>query len=63
MDEAGEPRWSSTYQSRDGEVSGVHLLGQPVHFSSSVEEDDGLGDGQSLVQVTQGVQLPLLEEN
>lgn len=51
-------RW---YQSRDGEVSRMHLLCQPVDFSPGVEEDDSLGDRQRLVQITQGVQLPLLE--
>lgn len=51
-------RW---YQSRDSEVSRVHLLCQPVDFSPGVEEDDSLGDRQRLVQITQGVQLPLLE--
>lgn len=50
-----------SYQSRDSEVSSMHLLSQPVDFSSGVKEDDGLGDGQSLIEITQGVQLPLLE--
>lgn len=49
------------YQSRDGEVSSMHLLSQPVDFSPGVEEDDSLGDGQCFIQITQGVQLPLLE--
>lgn len=51
------------YQSRDGEVSCMHLLCQPIDFSSGVEEDHSLGDGQRLVQITQGVQLPLLERH
>lgn len=38
----------------------MHLLSQPVDFSPRVEEDDSLGDGESLIQITQGVQLPLL---
>lgn len=50
-----------SYQSRDREVSSMHLFSQPVDFSSSVEEDDSLGDGQCFIQITQGVQLPLLE--
>lgn len=53
----------STYQSRNSEVPSVHLLRQPVHFSPGVEEYDSLGDCQSLVQITQGVQLPLLEQS
>lgn len=53
-------RQSSPYQSRDSEVSGVHLLGQPVDFSPGVEEDHSLGDCQGFIQITQGVQLPLL---
>lgn len=53
-------RQSSPYQSRDSKVSGVHLLGQPVNFSPGVEEDHSLGDCQSFIQITQGVQLPLL---
>merc|ERR1712087_881019 len=44
----------------DSEVSLMHLLSEPVHLASGVAEDDGLGDGQGLVQVAQGVQLPLL---
>lgn len=39
----------------------MHLLRQPVDFSPGVEEDDSLGDRQRLVQITQGVQLPLLQ--
>lgn len=50
-----------TYQSRDCEVSSMHLLSQPVDFSPGIEEDDSLGDGQCFIQITQGVQLPLLE--
>lgn len=52
---------AGSYQSRDGEVSSVHLLRQPVDFSPGVQEDHGLGDGQRLVQITQSVQLPFLE--
>lgn len=39
----------------------MHLLSEPVYFPPRVDEDDGLCDGQCLVQVTQRVQLPLLE--
>lgn len=51
-----------THQSGDREVSSVHLFGQPVHLPASINEDDSLCDGQSLVQVTQSVQLPLLRQ-
>lgn len=45
----------------DGEVSGMHLLGEPIHLPSGVDEDDCLGNGQGFIQVAQGVtQLPLL---
>ena len=33
---------------------------QAPHLPPGVTEDDGLSDSESLVQVTQGVQLPLL---
>ena len=38
----------------------MHLLSEPVHLTSRVDEDHGLCDGQSLVQITQSVQLPFL---
>lgn len=56
-----QERRRGAYQSGDGEVPRVHLLRQPVNFSPGVEEDDSLRDGQRLIQITQGVQLPLLE--
>ena len=48
------------YHGRDGEVSGVHFLCEPVHLAACVYEDDGLCDGQRLIEITQGVQFPLL---
>lgn len=39
----------------------MHLLCQPINFASSVDKDDSLCDGQRLVEITQRVQLPLLE--
>lgn len=45
---------------RDGELAGSELLGQPVDLSAGVAEDDGLGDGDGLVEIAQGVELPLL---
>jgi hypothetical protein len=44
----------------NGELPRVELLGQPVDLSPGRAEDDGLGDGDGLVEVTQGVQLPVL---
>jgi len=44
----------------DGEVSGSHLVGQPVDLSSGVAEDDCLGNIQGIVEVTQSVELPFL---
>ena len=38
----------------------MHLLGQPVNLSASVAEDNGLGDGKCLVQITECLQFPLL---
>ena len=49
-----------TYHDGTREVPLVHLGGEPVDFPPRVAEDDGLGDGERLVQITQGVQLPLL---
>lgn len=48
------------HHGRDGEVSGMHLLGEPIHLPSGVDEDDCLGNGQGFIQVAQCVQLPLL---
>jgi hypothetical protein len=44
----------------DGEVTGSELVGEPVDLPTGVAEDDGLGDGDGLVQVGQGVELPVL---
>mmetsp|Transcript_12945 Transcript_12945/g.22833 ORF Transcript_12945/g.22833 Transcript_12945/m.22833 type:complete len:225 (-) Transcript_12945:375-1049(-) len=43
-----------------GMVTLAHFLGKPIHLAASVGENDRLGDGQGLVQITKGVQLPLL---
>ena len=42
------------------EFTRVHLLRQPVDLSAGVAEDDGLRDGDGLVQVAERVELPLL---
>lgn len=49
-----------THHGRDSEVSGMHLLGEPINLSSSVDEDHSLGDGEGFIQVTECVQLPFL---
>lgn len=41
------------------EVTGGKLVGKPVDLSAGVAEDDGLGNGDRLVQVRKGVELPL----
>merc|ERR1711988_780850 len=45
---------------RDGKVLGAHLLSEFVDLSAGVAEDDGLGDGEGLVEVAEGVELVLL---
>lgn len=49
-----------TVHGRDGEIAGSELVGEPVDLSAGVAEDDSLGDGDCLVQIGQGVELPLL---
>mmetsp|Transcript_14963 Transcript_14963/g.63040 ORF Transcript_14963/g.63040 Transcript_14963/m.63040 type:complete len:453 (-) Transcript_14963:61-1419(-) len=44
----------------DGEVAGAHLVREPVNLAAGVGEDDGLGDGEGLVEIAEGVELPLL---
>ncbi|KAK3818299.1 MAG: hypothetical protein J3R72DRAFT_36670 [Linnemannia gamsii] len=44
----------------DSELTGSELLGQPVDLSAGVAENDGLGNGDGLVEIAQGVELPLL---
>lgn len=49
-----------TVHGRDGEVTGGEAVSEPVDLLAGVAEDDSLGDGNSLVQVGEGVELPLL---
>lgn len=49
-----------TVHGRDGELALVELLSEPVDLAAGRAEDDGLGDGDGLVQVAKGVELPLL---
>ena len=44
----------------DGEVSLLHLLLEPVDLPPGVAVYDGLGDGERLVEIAEGVELPLL---
>ena len=43
----------------DGEVASSKLVGEPVDLSTGVAEDDGLGDGDGLIQIGQCIQFPL----
>ena len=49
-----------TVHARDGEIARLELVGEEVHLSAGVAEDDRLGDGERLVQVAQRVELVLL---
>lgn len=49
-----------TVHGGDSEVTGSELVGEPVDLSAGVTEDNGLGDGDGLVEIGQGVELPLL---
>merc|ERR1712166_554921 len=42
------------------EVGLPHFASQPANLAACVTEDDGLSDGEGVVQVTQSVELPLL---
>lgn len=46
--------------SRDSEISRLQLVCEPVDLSASIAEDDSLCDGDSFVEIGQGIQLPLL---
>merc|ERR1712096_146867 len=52
-----------TVKGRHSEVARVELLREPVHLAARVTIDDRLSDGQGLVEVAKGVQLPLLTLN
>lgn len=49
-----------TVHGGDGEITGSELVGKPVDLSAGVAEDNGLGDGDGLVEIGEGVELPLL---
>lgn len=44
----------------DSEVTGSKLVSEPVNLSPGVAENDGLGDGDSFVEIGQSVELPVL---
>lgn len=47
------------YHGGDREVLGVHLLSQPVDLPAGIAEDYSLGDGERLVDVAEGLELPI----
>ena len=49
-----------TVHGGDSEITGSELVGEPVDLAAGVTEDDGLGDGDGLVEIRKGVELPLL---
>ena len=44
----------------DREVARLQLVSEPIDFSTGVAEDDGLCDCDSLVEIGEGIQLPIL---
>jgi hypothetical protein len=48
-----------TVHGRNSEVTGGEFVGEPVDLSAGIAEDDGLGDGDCLVQIRESIQLPI----
>ena len=48
------------YHGRHGEISSVHLPFEPLHFPARVAKDDGLLHVYRIVNITQGIQFPVL---
>lgn len=48
-----------TVHGGDGEVTGSELVGKPVDLSAGVAEDNCLCDGNCLIEIGEGVQLPI----
>lgn len=48
-----------TVHGGDSEITGSEFVGEPIDLSTGVAEDDGLGNGDSLVQVGESVELPV----
>jgi len=44
---------------RDGEIALLHFFLEPVDLASGVAVDDSLRDGERLVEIAQGLELPL----
>ncbi len=44
----------------NGEVTGGELVGKPVDLAAGVAEDNGLGDGDGLVEIGKSIELPVL---
>lgn len=49
-----------TVHGGDSEIASSQLVGKPVDLPAGVAEDDSLGDRDSLVQIREGIELPLL---
>lgn len=49
-----------TVHSGDGKVTGSELVSEPVDLSAGVAEDDSLSDGDGLVEIREGIELPVL---
>lgn len=49
-----------TVHGGNGEITGGELVGKPVDLSAGVAENDGLGDSNGLVEIGEGIELPLL---
>lgn len=48
-----------TVHGGDSEVTGSQFVGQPVDLPAGVAEDNGLGDGNGLVEIGEGIKLPI----
>lgn len=46
--------------SRDGKITLAEFVGKPVHLLTGIAEDDGLGNGDGLIEIGEGVQFPVL---
>ena len=58
-DDVALPLVHVSVHATDGEVALLHVLLQPVDLATCVAVDDGLGDGEGLVQIAKGVEFPL----
>ena len=58
--EISDDRFKGQRTATHGEVALAHLLRQPVDLTPCVAEDDGLSDGEGVVEIAKGVELPIL---